>query len=72
MVCYANLSIFSTISLKFGDGKIVNIATHISGVFIVLLLVVIISYHSVDTMLNSKYSKRHGYTSLTKKSNSKK
>ena len=62
MACYANLGIFSTIKLKFGDGKIVNITTHISGVFTVLLLVVIISYHSMDIMLNSKCSKRHRYT----------
>ena len=57
MACYANLGLFSTI--------IVNIATHISGVFTVLLIVIIISYHSMDIMLNSKCSKRYRYTNLT-------
>ena len=38
MACYATLGLLSTIKLKFKDVKIVSIATHISGVFIVLLL----------------------------------
>ena len=56
--CYANLGIFSTVKLNFQDGKTVTIAAHISGTFTVVLLVVIISYHSLYLILNSKCSKR--------------
>ena len=63
MACYASLGIFSTIKLKFEDGKIVDITAHISGAFTVMLLIVVITYHSVDTILNSECSKRH--TNLT-------
>ena len=57
MACYTNLCVFSAIRLKFGDKKIVDISTHISGVVTLLLLIVMISYH-VYTMFCSKCSKR--------------
>ena len=58
MACYAALGLLSTIKLKFDDIKIVSIATHISGAFIVLLLAVIISYH-LYIILSTKCLKRH-------------
>ena len=63
MACYANLGIFSTIKLKFGDGKIVSIAAYISGVFTVMLLLIIVCHSIYYAILNSKCSKRH--TNLT-------
>ena len=58
MACYANLGIFSTIRLQFDDGEIVNITAYISGAFTVTLLVIIISYCSLNALLDSKCSKR--------------
>ncbi len=57
MACYANLGVLSAIKLKFDDTKIVSIAGHISGSFIVILLAGIISYH-LYAILRTKCSKR--------------
>ena len=59
MACYANLGIFSTIRLQFDDREIVNITAYISGAFTVTLLVIIISYYSLNAMLDLKCSKRY-------------
>ena len=54
---YVNLSVLSTIKLKFEDTRIVSIASHISGAFTVILLAVIISYH-MYAIVRTQYSKR--------------
>ena len=63
MACYANLGIFSTIKLKFVDGKIVSITAYISGAFTAMLLLIIVCHSIYYAILNSKCSKRH--TNLT-------
>ena len=57
VACYVNLSVLSTIKLKFEDTRIVSIASHISGTFTVILLAVIISYH-MYAIVRTQYSKR--------------
>ena len=58
MVCYANLCLFCTIRLAFGDDKFFEITALLSGFITLLLLITVISYH-VYTTFCSKWLKRY-------------
>ena len=45
MICFANVAVLSVIKFKLEGGKIADAAAYVSGAIVILVMIVVISYH---------------------------